>query len=588
MKLLKVMVPLLTFLVVCNVNAQIPGSYVHPDFHFQWALSDTNSPAFTKGPTWQETVYKGFGKYAFFASYSGLPDNTTWYFFGFSWNGSGYDVTWTYHQPGMSNSLEANERMMVVGDWNNDGKQELIVGVDPDSAAYPNLLVFEPDGNGDLPTTPTASLITPKAPREFGNPPVSPTNIEMRFSWSSPPCYVRDINNSGKNSFVGCGYEGIVVGTYTGLWSDPNAVDNVVWTYVDSLLVDGSTLADLMGDGRLEVVNASPIGFGPTGQTAEGTRYLPGTFKRDDYFTITVPNVGGGYTTTRMASPNDSTRMANGYKAFPAAYGGGAWHGVTAFDIDGDGKDEVFISEWGSQSLWMVDLGTKTVADIDSTCFYKLTDYKTLVGQPPAVDPVYPAALQKADMNGNGKEEFYTGVGPWGTTGGQSVVRIEFQGGDPKLAASWKQEIVYRDTATHLNPRQVLAAGDMTGDGKQELVIINAQGGGSANIVVLESNTVTSVGGDKDGLPEKYSLSQNYPNPFNPSTTIEYTLPKETPVKLQVFNVLGQVVSELVNGAQKAGKHEVTFNANNLASGIYFYKLEAGQYVQVRKMSLVK
>jgi hypothetical protein len=346
-----------------------------------------------------------------------------------------------------------------------------------------------------------------------------------------------------------------------------------------------------MGDGRLEVVNASPTGFGPTGQTAEGTRYLPGTFKRDDYFTITTPNADGSYTTTRMASPSDSLRKAHGYKLYPAAYGGGAWHGVTAFDIDGDGKDEVFVSDWGSQSLWMVDLGTKAVGAIDSTNFYKLIDYKTLSGLPkPPVDPMYPAALQKADMNGNGKEEFYTGIGPWGTTGGQSVVRIEYQGGDPKLPASWKQEIVYQDTVNHLNARQVLAAGDMTGNGKQELVIINAQAPplSGGNIIVLESNTVTGIDRGKDAVPEKYALSQNYPNPFNPTTKIEYVIPKESPVKLEVFNVLGEKVDELVNEAQHPGKHEVTFNASNFASGVYFYKLQAGSFVEIKKMTLLK
>ena len=65
----------------------------------------------------------------------------------------------------MSGSLEANERMITVGDWNGDGKEELILGVDPEDGGLPNLLVFEPDAQGNLPTSPTAQLITPKASR---------------------------------------------------------------------------------------------------------------------------------------------------------------------------------------------------------------------------------------------------------------------------------------------------------------------------------------------------------------------------------------------------------------------------------------
>lgn len=582
MKLLKAIL-LLAFLCICGVNAQIPGTYIHPDYGFQWALTDTNSSAFAKPEgTWQEAVYTGLGKYDFFASYTSKNGNETWEFFGFSWNGSAYVPTWTYTQHGMSGSLEANERMMVVGDWNGDGKKELMVGVDPEDGALPNLLVFEPDAQGNLPTTPTASLITPKASRYFNTtPPVT----QQRFSWSSPPAYVRDIDKDGKNEFVGFSYEGLVVGKYTGSWSDPNAVDNVVWTYVDSMLSVGSTLADLDGDGYVELVNASPIGFGPTPINND----LPGTFKRYDYFAISKPNGTGGFTTLRMASPLDSTRMVNGYKAFPAAYRGGGFRAVKAYDIDGDGKDEVFVADWASYKFWMIDIGTKPLADIDSTDFYPLADFTALFGTP-LPDPSYAACLQVADMNGNGRPEFYAGLGPWGTTGAQSVVRAEYQGGDPKSPASWQAAIVYQDTTHHINPRQVLAAGDITGNGKQELVIINSNtlGGGGA-IVVLESRTFTSVNDNNDGIvPEKYAISQNYPNPFNPSTKIQYSIPKEAQVSLVVYNVLGQKVAELVNTVQNAGKYEVVLNANSFASGVYFYRMQAGSFIEVKKMILMK
>ncbi|MDZ7374138.1 MAG: T9SS type A sorting domain-containing protein [candidate division KSB1 bacterium] len=87
-------------------------------------------------------------------------------------------------------------------------------------------------------------------------------------------------------------------------------------------------------------------------------------------------------------------------------------------------------------------------------------------------------------------------------------------------------------------------------------------------------------------VPHSYSLSQNYPNPFNPTTTIEYSLAKAGQVRLTVYNVLGQKVATLVDGYKPAGQHRVTFDARNLPSGIYFYKLEAGDYQAIHKMVL--
>jgi hypothetical protein len=89
-------------------------------------------------------------------------------------------------------------------------------------------------------------------------------------------------------------------------------------------------------------------------------------------------------------------------------------------------------------------------------------------------------------------------------------------------------------------------------------------------------------------LASTFSLDQNYPNPFNPGTMISYSLPERTNVSLAVFNSLGQQVANLVNGESEAGYHDVQFNASNLASGIYFYRLQAGSFVQTHKMMLLK
>ncbi len=85
-----------------------------------------------------------------------------------------------------------------------------------------------------------------------------------------------------------------------------------------------------------------------------------------------------------------------------------------------------------------------------------------------------------------------------------------------------------------------------------------------------------------------FSLAQNYPNPFNPSTQIDFSIPQQSNVQLKVYNTLGQVVATLVNGNLSAGSHSVNFDARNLASGMYIYRLSAGNYTSVKKMMLLK
>ena len=88
--------------------------------------------------------------------------------------------------------------------------------------------------------------------------------------------------------------------------------------------------------------------------------------------------------------------------------------------------------------------------------------------------------------------------------------------------------------------------------------------------------------------PEKYELLQNYPNPFNASTTIAYHLPRRSHVRLAVYNILGQQIETIVNGVQRAGAHTVIWDTSHLASGIYFYKLQADNFTAIKKCGLIK
>jgi hypothetical protein len=103
-----------------------------------------------------------------------------------------------------------------------------------------------------------------------------------------------------------------------------------------------------------------------------------------------------------------------------------------------------------------------------------------------------------------------------------------------------------------------------------------------------ESGFVSRVNDRNPELPNAFALLQNYPNPFNPSTTIRYGLPHSARVILNVYNTLGQAVATLVNDQREAGHHEVRFDGSSFASGVYYYRMQAGGFVQTKRLMLLK
>ncbi len=100
--------------------------------------------------------------------------------------------------------------------------------------------------------------------------------------------------------------------------------------------------------------------------------------------------------------------------------------------------------------------------------------------------------------------------------------------------------------------------------------------------------TLVSIDDQSDVLPDELELLQNYPNPFNPTTNIQYAIGMRQFMTLKVYDVLGKEIATLINEEKSAGNYEVSFNASNLASGIYYYQLRAGEFVETKKMILLK
>ncbi len=119
----------------------------------------------------------------------------------------------------------------------------------------------------------------------------------------------------------------------------------------------------------------------------------------------------------------------------------------------------------------------------------------------------------------------------------------------------------------------------------------------TVNLFATESEAVSTVGTlsstatdvkDNNNLPAEYKLEQNHPNPFNPTTTISYALPEGGNVIIKIYDINGNEIKTLINKAQNAGYYNVTFDASNLSSGLYFYSIISGNFIATKKMMLLK
>jgi hypothetical protein len=116
------------------------------------------------------------------------------------------------------------------------------------------------------------------------------------------------------------------------------------------------------------------------------------------------------------------------------------------------------------------------------------------------------------------------------------------------------------------------------------LVVVGTHGSG----VFSANQTLVGVESETSNIPESFSISQNYPNPFNPSTKIKFALPSTENVKIIIYDIAGRQVKELLNQNLTAGTHTVDFDASDLASGTYIYRINAGNFVESKKMLLLK
>jgi len=239
-------------------------------------------------------------------------------------------------------------------------------------------------------------------------------------------------------------------------------------------------------------------------------------------------------------------------------------------------------------------------------------------------DPVFASVPETfgspvlADVNGDGSVDIIARAGYLLATGYERVFAWDYEG---NLIPGWPLYASDEPSPATPNP-YTPAMADMDKDGKLDMVVGTPYNISSTpevvswefdtyydyttmhwprymhdkwNSGVSDLQTCTDVKEEDEEIkvPASFSLNQNYPNPFNPETKIEYFLPKETQVRIDIFNIIGQRVKTLVNQRETAGHKKVIWDGKNergeaVSSGIYFYRLEADNFTQTRKMILMK
>lgn len=538
----------------------ISNSFPQNTWNFVWNL--TQLP-FKDPQTASELaiVKAGFdtdedGNGEFIAAYTDYEEN---YIFMFEATGDNtYEMVWYWKYPVPANSFAG----IAVGDIDNSGKVDIVTtmpsvadGTDPNP---PRSWVFQWNGVQGENKYGSYSDDTTFIPNNEWN-----FNLPDNTDFRPYSLQIEDIDNDGKNDLV------------AGVRSGDRGGEVVV----------ASFNGDLLAFGAWEIkYNLQNLTGGSTYSVTTGDLDNDGT--KEIY--AFVWNLFKLYTIENFQVVDSLMSI---YSDEGIDYG--ALDAVRVADVNNDGVNELYIAGTEPQNTLFQITNISDVSTITEN------DVKEFYHIPVNAGGKF-RSMQIADPDKDGNLDLMIA----GETNGQ-IFDLEYNGtGDPSDSSSWTLTVAFDlfeysgispDDSITIAPRFFYGspASDMDGDGKDEYVFINYHSNfdvwtGDAYIWMIEADVATSV--ERIALqPSKFNLEQNYPNPFNPSTTIRFGLPVSSNVDLRIYNPLGEEVAVLINNTFKSsGTYEVVFNAENLTSGTYFYKLVSGNNVETKKMILLK
>ena len=485
-----------------------------------------------------------------------------------------YGLVWYWHYSTAANTFPG----IAVGDIDNNGKVDIVIGIPMqitgDAPNPPRIFIFEWNGvQGEN-----------KYGREQGDGTFKPTNethfdIPDNTDWRPYSLTIEDVDKDGVNELVvgvrmgGRGREVLVASVAGG---DLSGFGYWVTEYNFAQSEGGSNYCtvtgDLDNDGNTDIFEMVWNMF--TLRIFENTG--PDTYENVNNFEQLYSTEGIDY---------------------------GALDGLRVVDINGDGKNEMFIAGTEPNNTLFIaqninDVSAMTADDIVE--FYHIPRKIRANGNP--TDGKF-RAMYVADPDQDGKLSLMIA----GERNGQ-IYDLEYKGeGDLADSTSWELTIAYdqyeaaavdlgADSASTLTPRFFYGspAVDMDGDGLSEYVFVNYSTDkdvwpNDAYVRVIEADKASAVESTDNLIPETMELTQNYPNPFNPTTVIEFAVPKNSGhVTLSIYDILGREIATLVDNELNAGNYKVQFDASNLPSGIYMYRLSSNIGSKTMKMILQK
>ncbi|OGV06452.1 MAG: hypothetical protein A2440_18995 [Stygiobacter sp. RIFOXYC2_FULL_38_25] len=267
----------------------------------------------------------------------------------------------------------------------------------------------------------------------------------------------------------------------------------------------------------------------------------------------------------------------------------GSFKGSQVVDINNDGKKEILLADWFTNTkgagakVWLLQQNADT---LQGTALVDL-------------EPLGAVRLNGAgsgDLDNDGKLDFVCAARYDANNSRKvPVFRVEYQSGDITAAASYTASVIDSAYWTKNGDMDVVVVANVDGDKEAEVLYTQGYSRGNANddrmpLIVLDSKyTKVSVEKITGNIPTEFYLEQNYPNPFNPSTQIRFGITEASNVELKVYDILGREVVTLIDREfMNAGVYNVKFNAVDLASGIYIYKLATGNLSISKKMQLMK
>lgn len=549
--------------------------------------------------------------------------------FKYEWDGATWTMVWSAT---LSIPKQNTWPALTYGDWDNDNKMEVIWGPVnfTDATTNPNparIVVFEEKGDGsDVMGVPDLGVPGNYLPNAKWS--ITETALENHrpFDWE-----LADVDNDGAKELVFCTRAGAYHYGVVGVSNIPDNGDgSEVWTLEawDQANVAAATYYDIA------VMNGTIYLFNQNGDVVPVT-YAAGTYtvqpaltaaagggswwgsavvdiNNDGTKEIVVASWGTGVQKVYLLQGTGATLTSTEIADVASLVGtGGRLYGLAAGDIDGDNNMDFVIGSRGSNPVAaIVRLEYNGTGAINVPGSYTATridqDYTTS-----ADGRWMHVAIGDVDMD-PGHEVLYSE----GTGEMAPIVIIDPTGSVPVELTSFSANVVDGfvklewSTATESNNYGFEI--QRSTDGKYFSTVAFVQGNGTT----VENRSYSFVDSDIEAgkyyyrlkqldfngdhafssvvevdfnTPTEFALEQNYPNPFNPSTTISFSLAAKSSVDLRVYNMVGEEVAVLTSGQlMEAGKYQVTFDAKNLPSGTYIYRLTAGSNILTNKMVLIK